>query len=160
MRYLISTGSNLGQRSEHLASALAALQKAGAVLINASGIYETEPWGFKSGNAFLNQVLEMDTVISPQKMMDRILEIEHKLGRTRSNANGYESRKIDIDILLIDNLIVREKGLEVPHPRMHERKFVLEPAVEIAPEWEHPVFRKSLKELLRACNDAESVVRI
>lgn len=160
MRYLISTGSNLGQRSGHLASALTALQKAGAELIKASAIYETEPWGFESGEAFLNQVLEMDTGISPPKMMDRILEIEHKLGRTRNHANGYESRKIDIDILLIDNLIVREKGLEVPHPRLHERKFVLVPAVEIAPDWKHPVFKQSLLELLRECADKQSVVKV
>lgn len=160
MRYLISTGSNLGNRSENLDNALFGLEKAGANLVQASSVYETKPWGFKAGIEFFNQVLEMDTVIAPQKMMDHILKIEYELGRTRGNANGYESRKIDIDILLVDNLTICEKGLEVPHPRMHERKFVLVPAVEIAGEWQHPVLKKSLSELLRACNDAESVVRI
>lgn len=160
MRYLISTGSNLGNRSENLASATSKLKGTGAKLLSASSVYETEPWGFNAGSAFFNQVLELDADISPQNMMDLILIIEHQLGRTRSDANTYESRQIDIDILLVDNLILREKGLEVPHPRMHERKFVLVPAVEITPEWEHPVLKKSLSELLHACNDTESVVRL
>lgn len=93
-------------------------------------------------------------------MIVEILRIESALGRTRSVADEYQSRIIDIDILLVDDIIIREEGLEVPHPKMHDRKFVLVPAVEIAPEWEHPIMKKSLSDILNECSDTESVERI
>lgn len=150
----------MGNRSENLGRAVSGLQQVGATLIRASSVYETEPWGFSAGKSFFNQVLEMEASLTPQQMIVEILRIESALGRTRSVADEYQSRIIDIDILLVDDIIIREEGLEVPHPKMHDRKFVLVPAVEIAPEWEHPIMKKSLSDILNECSDTESVERI
>ena len=111
-------------------------------VVSVSSVYETEPWGFESDNEFLNMVLCVETDLSPSGLLGRILMIESQLGRIRCE-NQYSSRNIDIDILLYNNEIVNEAALEIPHPRMHERRFVLVPLAEIAPELIHPVLKKS-----------------
>ena len=121
-------------------------------IISSSSIYETEPWGFKSDYKFLNMVLSIETELSPSGLIGRILMIESQLGRIRCESQN-SSRKIDIDILLYDNGIIEEHTLKIPHPRMHERKFVLVPLCEIAPEIMHPVLKKTMAELLKACKD-------
>jgi len=149
-------GSNLGERKETLQKAKIRIGEVIGTVVSASSIYETEPWGFKSENNFLNMVLSVKTEISPSGLLGRILMIESQMGRVRGDT-GYKSRKIDIDILLYNDEIVKEEALVIPHPKMHERRFVLVPLAEIAPEIIHPVFNKSISSLLKSCKDKSKV---
>jgi 2-amino-4-hydroxy-6-hydroxymethyldihydropteridine diphosphokinase len=153
----LGLGSNLGERNEILQEAKTRIAEVIGTVVSVSSIYETEPWGFESENDFLNMVLFVKTELSPSGLLGRILMIESQLGRTRCDT-GYTSRNIDIDILLYDNEIVRDEALVIPHPKMHERRFVLVPLAEIAPEIIHPVFNKSIASLLKSCKD-KSLVR-
>lgn len=126
-------------------------------IIKESGIYETEPWGFKSEQYFLNQVIFIETKLSPQKLLETINIIEQKLERKRTQ-NQYSSRTIDIDILFYDNLVINEKNLIIPHPKLQNRKFTLIPLNEINPVFNHPVLNKSIADLLKECTD-KSVVK-
>jgi 2-amino-4-hydroxy-6-hydroxymethyldihydropteridine diphosphokinase len=126
-------------------------------IITASLVYETEPWGFKSETEFLNQVVLVETNLSPSGLLGRVLMIESQLGRLRDEKQ-YTSRKIDIDILLYNNSIIKDVSLVIPHPLMHERRFVLTPLCEIAPDLIHPALKKSIKYLLKKCPDKCKVV--
>lgn len=117
-----------------------------------SSVYETEPWGFESDATFYNRVLEVSTDYSPEEAMGICLQIEEKRGRKRSGIR-YESRLIDIDILFYDDLIIKLSGLTIPHPRLHLRRFVLEPLCEIIPGYIHPVLHKNIDCLLKECDD-------
>jgi 2-amino-4-hydroxy-6-hydroxymethyldihydropteridine diphosphokinase len=119
-------------------------------------VYETGPWGFKSGKKFLNRVLGVETVLNPSDLLERILKIESDLGRIRS-GKGYSSRIIDIDILFFGDEIINEGSIVIPHPHLHERKFVLVPLNDIAPEFVHPVLKKTVEELLSLCTDKGKV---
>jgi 2-amino-4-hydroxy-6-hydroxymethyldihydropteridine diphosphokinase len=141
----LSTGSNLGNREQNLASALAALTDIISVTA-VSSIYETEPWGYADQPAFLNQVLEAQTDLLPLELLAHVKNIETSLGRQPTFRNG--PRLIDIDILSIGSLVLDTPELVIPHPRMQERAFVLVPLAEIAPAWVHPVFRLDIKSLL------------
>ena len=125
--------------------------------MNFSSVYETEPWGFQSNEEFLNQVVKVKTDLNPSGLLGRILMIESLLGRVRGERR-YESRLIDIDILLYEDIIVDEESLKIPHPLMHQRRFVLIPLCELAPDMIHPVLGKSLTVLLEICED-KGVVR-
>ncbi|MGB3775940.1 MAG: 2-amino-4-hydroxy-6-hydroxymethyldihydropteridine diphosphokinase, partial [Leeuwenhoekiella sp.] len=117
---------------------------------NISPIYKTVSWGFE-GPDFLNVVLQVKTILTSKRMLTEILAIEKKLGRSRSldeKTSIYEDRPIDIDILFYGNDILELKNLQIPHPRLHLRRFVLQPLKDIAQELEHPVFKKSIAELL------------
>ena len=124
-----------------------------------SSIYETEPWGFRSETSFLNMAVKVETKLSPSGLLGRILMIEAMMGRLRE-GKGYKSRIIDIDILLFGSRIVDNKVLVIPHPRIHDRRFVLVPLAEIGGEIIHPVLKKSILELLTECNDNSNVKRI
>ena len=151
-KVFLGLGSNLGNREAILSEAIKMIGESLGKIISSSSIYETEPWGFKSDYKFLNMVLSIETELSPSGLIGRILMIESQLGRIRCESQN-SSRKIDIDILLYDNGIIEEHTLKIPHPRMHERKFVLVPLCEIAPEIMHPVLKKTMAELLKACKD-------
>lgn len=141
-----SLGSNLGNREENLKHAidqLALLGRVGAI----SSLYETEPMELTSQPWFLNCALELETEMKPQELLDAVLNIEQGLGRIRSAAMPKGPRPIDIDILLFDDRIVRRPDLTIPHPAMQERRFVLEPLAEIAPDVLHPVLQKQVREL-------------
>lgn len=154
----LGIGSNLGDRKENLNSALARIgEETGRVLISSS-VYETEPWGFVSGNKFLNMVLKVETKLLPTDLLESLLEIEKSMGRVRDKKK-YTSRVIDIDILFYEDLDIAYHNLKIPHPHIQERRFVLVPLVEIAPELIHPVFQKTVKDLLDTCAD-NSAVRI
>lgn len=152
----LGLGSNLGNRVENLKAAICRIDALTGSSAKVSSMYETEPWGFSSKDKFLNMVVRIDTDIPPSELLKEILAIESDLGRVRSN-NQYTSRPMDIDILLYSCRVVVRKNLVIPHPRLHERKFVLVPMCEIAPEIYHPVLRRPMKYLLEKCEDSSKV---
>lgn len=155
-RVILGLGSNIGDRRKNLKTAIGEIgNKIGNVVLFSS-IYETEPWGFQTDNQFLNMILIADASLSPSGVLGRILMIEAELGRIRTEKQ-YSSRTIDIDILFFDDLILDELSLKIPHPLLHERRFVLEPLCEIAPGLVHPVLKLSLSTLLANCTDLNSV---
>ncbi len=151
----LSLGTNLGDRMANLKKGLAGLDEAAICPRRSSFVYETEPVGFLDQPWFLNLVLEVATTLSPAELLDSCLKVELANGRTRSFPNG--PRTLDVDILLYGAIIMNESGLVIPHPRMAERRFVLEPLAEIAPEVYHPVLEKTIRSLLDACLDPSSV---
>lgn len=115
-----------------------------------SGFYETEPWGFRSENTFLNGALQLETSLSPLELLKATQQIEVDMGRTQKSNGVYHDRIIDIDILLYDDLVMQSPELTLPHPLMHQRSFVMEPLAEIAPNVVHPVFNKSIVSMMGA----------
>jgi 2-amino-4-hydroxy-6-hydroxymethyldihydropteridine diphosphokinase len=157
----LSLGSNIGDRSENIVQAIDALQKNGVRVTSQSSLYETEPADvpedLKSQNWFVNCVVEAETDLQPRELMDLLLAIERGLGRERRVPKG--PRTIDIDILLFDSQVIHEPGVEIPHPRMAERRFVLAPFAEIAPQARHPISGKTIVELLAIVPDESEVRR-
>lgn len=127
-------GSNVGDRAQTMAQALATLCRAGLTLRRSSSYYETPPWGPVPQGPYLNQVVEVDSPIGPKSLLALGLEVERMLGRDRPNEVRFGPRRIDIDILLFGDETVREEDLEIPHPRLMERAFALVPLTEIAPD--------------------------
>ncbi len=152
----LGIGTNLGNREANLNEAIIRINELTGPVGALSSVYETDPWGFQSDNRFLNMVIKIETDRSPQGLMDEIFLIEENMGRVRS-GNQYSARVIDIDILLFENLIIKEKNLVIPHPRMHQRKFVLVPMCEIEPDIVHPVLKKTVSTLLETCLDKSKV---
>lgn len=150
----LSLGSNVGDRQAHLRDAIARLRAEGRV-VSVSSFYETEPVDFTEQAWFLNCAVSLETTHTPELFMVAILEIEQEMGRRRVQAKG--PRIIDIDILLISDEVINLPALTVPHPAMHERRFVLEPLAEIAPAVRHPVLNKTILELLEALPAGQSV---
>ena len=144
----LSLGSNVGGREANLEAALARLPASDLRVLRASPVYETEPVGYTAQGWFLNLVVEAETTLSPARLLSRIGKIERALGRVRTVAKG--PRTIDIDILLYGNAVVRTAALEIPHPRMAERRFVLAPLADLAPDLRHPVTRRTVREMLDA----------
>ncbi|MDP9268721.1 MAG: 2-amino-4-hydroxy-6-hydroxymethyldihydropteridine diphosphokinase [Acidobacteriota bacterium] len=150
----LGLGSNLGDRRANLEAAISRIAELGAIVAQSS-LYETEPVDMApaphSGTPqwFLNCVLTLETELMPKQLLSRLLEIERALGRKRSRASQARKtpRTIDLDVLLFGNSIVETAGLVIPHPAMHQRRFVLEPLAEIAPETRHPVFKRTMREL-------------
>ncbi len=145
-------GGNLGDRLALINEAKYEIENRIGAIENVSSIYESASWGFKTEQNFLNQVIIVKTKLNPQEVLKHCLEIEDQLGRVRSSS-GYQSRTMDIDILFYNDEMIDVDNLIVPHPKLHERRFTMEPLVEIAPEYVHPVFKKALKELLSECKD-------
>jgi 2-amino-4-hydroxy-6-hydroxymethyldihydropteridine diphosphokinase len=152
-------GTNLGNRKVNLRKAIEMIGEHIGKVLKSSSIYETAPWGFDSEDDFLNMVVLVETTLTPLELMKKIVTIESMLGRER-NQDRYSSRIIDIDILLYDDLILNENGLKIPHPLMHERRFVLVPLNELAPELIHPVKGKSIRVLLEDCRDRSEIKRV
>jgi 2-amino-4-hydroxy-6-hydroxymethyldihydropteridine diphosphokinase len=154
----LSLGSNLGDRTAHIERALARLSEEGVRIVKRSSFYQTEPVEFLAQGWFLNIAVEAETELMPRQLLRVIRQIERELGRKRTVKSG--PRTIDIDILLFDANIVRAAELEIPHPRMTERKFVLVPMAEIAPSLRHPVLRLTMTELLAGTKDRSQVRRL
>lgn len=156
----LSLGTNIGDRKKNLARAIRYINVSIGHIIDLSGIYESEPWGFEAEENFLNLVVEVISDLEPLEMMKKCLEIEEKLGRIRSDSEGYSSRIIDIDILFYQDVVLSEPSLILPHPHLHNRRFVLEPLSEIASDYIHPVIGLSIAELLAKCTDTSSVEQL
>lgn len=157
----LSLGSNLGDRPLNIARAIKELKK--AVKFSASSsFYQTEPIGNKNQPWFLNMALGGETEKSPQELLELIKEIERLAGRNVNDPDSSAApRPIDIDILFYGDVMLsmsKDDDLTIPHPRLHLRRFVLEPLTEIAPDFTHPILHKSIKELLKDCTD-HSIVR-
>jgi 2-amino-4-hydroxy-6-hydroxymethyldihydropteridine diphosphokinase len=140
----LSLGSNLGDREANLRAAIEKLKKVGEV-VTVSSFYETEPVEVTAQPWFLNCVLKIDIEKMPKQLISAILAIEQSMGRQRKQQKG--PRIIDIDILFFGSSIIEIPSLTVPHPHLHERRFVLEPMAEIAPDVRHPIFKRSIREL-------------
>ena len=151
-------GSNLGDRELLVNQACKMIGERCGTIVAKSRLYESEPWGFKSEHWFLNQVVKLETSLSPDALMQKLLEIEKELGRDRSVPHeGYVSRPMDLDILYFDNEIIDTQMVIAPHPRLHQRRFTLLPLCDIAPEFVHPVMKKTNLQLLDECQDAGKV---
>ena len=155
-RVYLSLGSNVGDRAANLRTAITRLSSWGDVMA-VSSFYETEPVEFAAQPWFLNCAVELDTEKMPKQLLAGILDIEREMGRRRVQKKG--PRTLDIDILLFGNSILQTKGLTIPHPAMHERRFVLEPLAEIAPEARHPVIKRTVRELRDALPPGQAVRR-
>jgi deoxyguanosine kinase len=152
----LGIGTNLGKRENNLRHAVDKIEEYIGKVVASSSVYETEPWGFQSGDEFLNIVVKIETELTPSGLLGRILMIESLLGRKRSEKQ-YTSRVIDIDILIYEDLVIDEISLKIPHPQMHKRKFVLVPLHEIEPELYHPVLNQTIASLLEKCKDKSNV---
>jgi len=152
---VLSLGSNIGDRIENFATALTLLEERGVKTSKASSYYESEPVGFTDQDRFLNQVVTVETDLTPQELLATCLAVEEKMGRVRVVKNG--PRLIDIDVLFYRDEILSEETLLLPHPRIGDRRFVLEPLAEILPDALHPVMNESITEMLQNCEDDHSV---
>ena len=163
-RFLMNTvylllGGNLGNVSETFIQARRHISERVGLIRKASSLYRSEPWGFEAKSLFLNQVLEVETTMDPSELLIELLHIESVLGRRREKG-VMESRSIDIDILFFNDQVILTTHLEVPHPRLHLRKFTLLPLAEIAPELVHPQMGKTILQLLELCEDSLEVEKI
>jgi 2-amino-4-hydroxy-6-hydroxymethyldihydropteridine diphosphokinase len=144
----LGLGSNIGDREANLRAAIERLSANGIEVLRTSPVYETEPVDYTDQRWFLNVVVEASTVLLPMQLLARTSRIERELGRVRTIAKG--PRTIDIDILLYGRSVIRSPKLEVPHPRMGDRRFVLAPLAGLAPDLRHPVTGRSIREMLDA----------
>ena len=149
MIYYLNIGSNIGDRRDNLYRAVVALA-AGTGGCAVSSIVESEPWGFESENSFMNLGVSLSSTMEPQEMLDRIHDIEQRLGSAshRDADGGYIDRLVDIDIVAIDDLVIDTPTLQVPHPHLPERDFFLKPMAQLAPDWRHPVTGLTASQML------------
>jgi 2-amino-4-hydroxy-6-hydroxymethyldihydropteridine diphosphokinase len=154
--YYLSLGSNIGDRETYLREAIARLRALGSI-VSISSFYETEPVEVTAQAWFLNCAVGLESNTAPEQLMAAILEIEQQMGRQRVQRKG--PRTIDIDILLCGDAVINTSTLKIPHPAMQQRRFVLEPLAEIAPHVVHPLFKRTIQELLDALPKGQTVRR-
>ncbi|MEQ9423112.1 MAG: 2-amino-4-hydroxy-6-hydroxymethyldihydropteridine diphosphokinase [Cyclobacteriaceae bacterium] len=147
----ILLGSNLGNRLGNLKTAVNHLSDKIGDISKTSSVYQTEPWGVVEQRSFLNLALQVETTLSPFDMLQKCLEIEDEMGRKRSKKWG--ERRIDVDILYINDDVIDQEKLQIPHPRIAERRFTLVMLSELFPEFVHPIYKKSNEQLLKECKD-------
>ncbi len=154
----LGLGANLGDRREALKKVQVLIDNYIGKIAKRSSIYETQPWGLPEQPPFLNMVVMANTTQDPRGVLLSIAKIEKEMGR--EHVEKWGPRAIDVDILFYGKRIVRDKGLEIPHPELHKRAFVLVPLMEIDPELEHPVFKQPIDELYMNCTDNSEVVQL
>ena len=158
MRAFIGIGTNSGGREGNIDTALNLIAGKSGSILKLSPVYETEPWGFISTEKFLNLIVEIDTWLGPADLLGSLLAIETLMGRRR-DGSGYTSRVIDLDIIFYDSIVLASGGIVIPHPMMQERKFVLVPLCDIAPEFIDPRSGRTATTLLTECRDTSTLVR-
>lgn len=151
-------GGNIGNREALIEEALKHIDQTAGEITKKSSVYETEAWGVEHQQPYLNQCIKIRTALEPLQLLEKLLGIEQQMGRNRTNPNVYEPRTIDIDILFFNQEIIATQLLQVPHPRLQLRKFVLIPLNEIASEFLHPLLNKTIFSLLEECKDDSEVV--
>ncbi|WP_412561714.1 2-amino-4-hydroxy-6-hydroxymethyldihydropteridine diphosphokinase [Winogradskyella sp. MIT101101] len=152
----IALGSNKGNKLQYLQSAVDAIFKTVGAVKKISKVYETPALGF-DGDDFYNTCIKVETELKPKKLLKTLKDIEKVLGRSNKKSDKYESREIDLDILFYGDEMIEEKALVIPHPELHKRKFVLKPLQDIAKDFQHPEFKKSVEDLLVECNDESEI---
>ena len=155
----LSLGSNRGNRTANLTNAINLLSEWTGDVTTVSSLYETPPWRMVDKIKFFNQVLLLKTALPALQLIDTLILVETMMGRQRTSKK-YEPRIIDIDILFFDDEIINTEVLTVPHPLIQERRFILQPMAEIAPEFIHPVFKKSMTQLLVECEDKSAIKKL
>ena len=151
----------MGDRQGQIRAAAELIHKNIGKIAKKSHVYETQPWGNTEQESFLNQVVMANTTFDPRELLEKIGKIERELGRERrKDQDKWGPRTIDIDILFYGKRVIRDKGLEIPHPELHKRAFVLVPLLEIAPDLEHPILKKQIDELYMDCKDESVVVML
>jgi len=153
-----SIGSNKGNRSGLINEAIDKIDIIIGKVVLKSSIYETKSWGFNSNN-FYNICILLESTLAPELILNKILTIEKDMGRLKT-TDQYSDRCIDIDILFFDNMIVNSKSLEIPHPRIQLRKFVLTPMLELTPDLIHPILNKSIRQLELECIDKDQPIKV
>ena len=149
----LGLGTNLGDKEKNLRDAIQKIEERVGNVNSLSAFYATAPWGFQSENAFLNAAACVETTLSPRELLAVTQQIEREIGRTAKSVNHtYADRLIDIDLLMYDEQIINDPDLVLPHPLMHERRFVMEPLAEIAPDLLHPVLRETMLKLFSHLN--------
>ena len=170
-KIFLMLGGNIGDRLFYLSQCAELLSNNVGQIVAMSSIYESEPWGFNDPQWFLNQVVAVETNISPNVLLEKTKEIEKQLGRVSTRRGGacprplacprpyeeYQARTMDIDILLYGEIVMNTPELVIPHPRMNERMFVLKPMAEIAPDLIHPVLNRSMEYLAKNCTDLKQI---
>lgn len=154
--YLLA-GGNLQNTAEKYQRLFALLENHIGEIILSSGFYLSEAWGFKSEYPFINLAVCLHTELSPEEVMQKTQHIEKQMGRDKKNEKIYTDRSMDIDIIFYNDLILQTDSLQIPHPRIQERRFVLYPLCEIASDMMHPVLGKSIQELKDSCEDTTEV---
>ena len=157
-RAYLLTGGNLGNRLNNLIDACKLIEQYCGKIVQQSAVYKTAAWGITDQPDFFNQALGVQTELSSEQLMQKLLMIEEQMGRKRVVKMG--PRIIDIDILLFNNEIIHQAHLTIPHPRLHERRFALTPLEEIAPDTIHPIIHKTIHQLLLECTDTLNVHKI
>lgn len=155
----ILLGGNEHKTKQAFVQGIQMLESEAGIIVRKSSLYLSEPWGFEAPRPFLNQVIEINTGLSAETLLETCLRIEKKLGRIR-NTSGYASRIIDIDILFYNSQIIDTQKLIVPHPRLHLRRFTLLPLVELNPDFIHPILQMNMDKLLKACSDKGQVEKL
>ena len=153
---LISLGSNKGARITNLENAIAQIEQRLGSILAISPVYETASWGYTDA-PYLNNAICLLTSIEPIALLESLLKIESNLGRNRSLTAEYQAREIDLDIILVEGVVIDHVKLQIPHPRMSLRKFVLKPMVDIAPNWVHELLDVTLNDLLLQCEDQSEI---
>jgi len=161
MQYLVLAGGNIGNTIQYISRAFASLEQRFGSKTAQSAFYSSEPWGFRSEQHFINAALLLESDLDPESMLRSLLLLEQEAGRVRdSEAIGYSARTLDLDLLFAGNLVYSSRDLELPHPRMHIRRFALMPAAELMPGYIHPVLKQTLQQLLDTCTDEGRVEKM
>jgi len=156
---LLSIGSNLGNKKKNLQKAIFQISDYIGKISALSSIYSSPSWGFDSDD-FLNACIKLETDFVPHEVLERLMYIEKEMGRERTLDQGYKSRSIDLDIIYYNHEIINSEDLTIPHPRMQERRFVLRPLADIAPQFYHPVLNKDTRNLLQECRDKSVMTKL